>query len=78
MCFVDLVQIRLWDLSQRNCTRRFQAHEGVTRALTFTPDGTRFLSVGDDKTIKTWDSQKPHVDQIEEPISTIISKVSFS
>lgn len=48
--------ICIWDLPMRLCKRKFEAHEGFVRGITYTADGSRFLSVGDDKTVKTWNA----------------------
>ncbi|CAH2231029.1 jg3471 [Pararge aegeria aegeria] len=65
-------EIRLWDLASRKCTRHFTAHEGWVRSLCFTPDGQNFMSVGDDKTIKTWKSEVCD-EEDEEPTNTLLS-----
>lgn len=65
-------EIRLWDLTSRKCTRNFVAHEGWVRGLCFTPDGETFISVGDDKTIKTWKSDVQDPDD-EDPVNTLLS-----
>ncbi|XP_054267725.1 DDB1- and CUL4-associated factor 13-like [Macrosteles quadrilineatus] len=75
-------EVRLWDLSQRQCARTIQAHDGCVRGLTFNSDGTHLLSIGDDKTIKIWNTDIDF-ESNEENISTIISKsvllsISFS
>ncbi|KAE8751631.1 hypothetical protein FOCC_FOCC001479 [Frankliniella occidentalis] len=63
-------EIKFWDLPQRICKRSFQAHDGCVRGLTFTPDGKNMLSMGDDKTIKTWSMENEQ----EDPTNTILSK----
>lgn len=64
-------------MSQRECVRSLHGHEGFVRGITFTPDGSQFLTVGDDKTIKIWNSEKPSFGETEEPTNTIINKVRF-
>ncbi|XP_075217570.1 DDB1- and CUL4-associated factor 13 [Lycorma delicatula] len=71
-------EVRLWDLSQRSCMRSLQAHEGYVRGLVFTPDGSKLLTIGDDKTIKMWDTEMPFFSDIEEPTNTIINKTVMS
>lgn len=66
-------EIRIWDLPQRVCTRSFTAHDGIIRGITYVPSGDKFISIGQDKLIKTWKSGKQD-DEDEEPINTIISK----
>ena len=41
------------------------------RGLAFNPDGSRIVSVGDDKQIVTWDAES---DSIVEPLQTVASK----
>ncbi|RVE54745.1 hypothetical protein evm_000512 [Chilo suppressalis] len=65
-------EIRIWDLALRKCTRNFVAHEGWVRSLCFTPNGETFVSVGDDKTIKSWKAEIQTPDD-EEPINTLLS-----
>ena len=71
-------EIRLWNLPTRTCVRAISAHHGWTRGLAFTTDGSRFLSVGDDKSIKIWNTEVSELDDDEEdtdvPINTILSK----
>lgn len=65
-------EIRLWDLTQRKCSRNFIAHEGWVRAMCFVPNGQMFISVGDDKTIKTWKTELSLMEE-EEPVNTLLS-----
>lgn len=67
-------EVRVWDLPQRTCERSFLAHDGNVRGVTFVPDAEHFITIGDDKTIKTWKADKPDGEE-EEPVNTIISKV---
>ncbi|XP_025161394.1 DDB1- and CUL4-associated factor 13 [Harpegnathos saltator] len=62
-------EIRTWNLSSGKCIRSFLAHDGVLRSITYVPDAEHFITVGDDKTIKTWSATKE-----DEPLNTIISK----
>lgn len=52
-----------------------QAHDGYVRGIAFTQDGQRFISIGDDKTLKTWNAEAPGYGEKDFPINTIISKV---
>lgn len=63
-------EIRLWQLSSRKCTSSWQGHQGVVRGLTFTPSGDQILSCADDKTIKTWSTEKIS----DTPLDTIVCK----
>ena len=76
-------EVRVWDLPQRTCERSFLAHEGIVRGVVLTSDYERFITVGDDKTIKMWKTGNPDEDTDldkdanDRPINTIISKVSY-
>lgn len=67
-------EIRIWDLPQRKCTRRFDAHDGIVKGVAYTPNGENFITLGTDKLIKTWKALHPDEDDNDEPINTIISK----
>jgi DDB1- and CUL4-associated factor 13 len=71
-------EIRLWNVPSRNCTKSIFAHDGWVRGAVFTPDGSNFITVGDDKTIKTWITQKSELDEDYDtpdiPINTVLSK----
>lgn len=67
-------EIRVWDLAQKLCVREYVGHEGIVRGIAYNPLGEHFITLGDDKTIKTWKSQAPDVGEEEEPINTVISK----
>lgn len=65
-------EVRMWNLAQGICTRTLLAHDGIIRAITYVPNGNHFITIGDDKTIKTWDAVSAKEE--EEPLNTIISK----
>ncbi|XP_057656624.1 DDB1- and CUL4-associated factor 13-like [Diorhabda carinulata] len=67
-------EVRVWDLPRRMCLREFIAHDGIVRGIVYSPKGERFITVGDDKCIKTWNSIAPQFGEDEEPINTILSK----
>ncbi|KAK9505202.1 hypothetical protein O3M35_009305 [Rhynocoris fuscipes] len=67
-------EVRLWNLPTRKCLRRIQAHDGYVRGIAFTNDGQRFITIGDDKTLKTWRTDAPGFDESDLPTNTIISK----
>lgn len=71
-------EIRLWNLSTRKCVRKLQAHEGYIRGITFNSDGSKFLTIGDDKTIKTWNTDVSAFQSTEENVNTILSKTILS
>ncbi|XP_058810747.1 DDB1- and CUL4-associated factor 13 [Phymastichus coffea] len=67
--------VKVWNLPQRTCERSILAHDGNVRGIAYSPDGEHFITIGDDKTIKTWKSEKPDDEDEEDlPIKTIISK----
>lgn len=70
-------EIRIWDLATRNCLRNFVAHEGFVRGICYTSYGNQIITVGDDKTIKTWNAEI-EFDSNDEPANTILSRNSFS
>ena len=63
-------EARVWQLTDRKCVANWAAHTGVVRGVTFTPDGKEILTVGDDKTIKTWNTGT----WSDIPTDTIVSK----
>lgn len=69
-----MFQVKLWDLAQKHCIRTVQAHEGYIRGVTFLPDGEHFLTVGDDKCVKMWETS-PDEGTFVEPTDTVFSKV---
>ncbi|KAK7603243.1 hypothetical protein V9T40_003242 [Parthenolecanium corni] len=66
-------ELRVWDLPQRKCKWKIQAHDGFLRGLTFCNDNERFISVGQDKTIKIWSADEQYCKVPEEPLSVILS-----
>lgn len=77
-------EIREWDLPTQKCRRAFVAHEGYVRGICFVPtdvsESRQFLSCGDDKTIKLWNSAQPGIldAEIEEPVNTILSRSTIT
>ncbi|XP_018561237.1 DDB1- and CUL4-associated factor 13 [Anoplophora glabripennis] len=67
-------EVRVWDIAQRISLRDFVAHNGIIRGITYTPSGDHFITLGDDKCIKTWKSLVPQFGEEEEPINTVLSK----
>ncbi|KAM7292824.1 DDB1- and CUL4-associated factor 13 [Ixodes scapularis] len=67
-------EVKIWNLAERKCVRTIQAHRGMIRGITFPADGDRFLTVGDDKNIKTWKTEPPGWGETDEPVDTIITK----
>ena len=59
----------MWNLrSQKAIANVPEAHDGFVRGLTALSDGARFLSCGDDKTVKIWrmptDADRDRAEQI--------------
>jgi len=67
-------EVRIWDLANRASSRNLVAHDGFVRGITYTQDGGRIFTVGDDKTIKVWKAEAPEVGEDEVPVNTILSK----
>ncbi|KAG5898891.1 hypothetical protein JTB14_003285 [Gonioctena quinquepunctata] len=67
-------EVRIWDIPQQTCSRNFVAHDGIVRGVVYTPNGNHFITLGDDKTIKTWKSALPESEEVEAPINTVLSK----
>ncbi|ENN72947.1 hypothetical protein YQE_10418, partial [Dendroctonus ponderosae] len=67
-------EVRIWDIPRRVCLRQFVAHNGIVRGITYTPKGLKFITVGDDKTVKTWNAAEPQLGEDEEPVNTVLSK----
>lgn len=70
-------EVKIWNLPTRLCQRTVLAHDGIVRGITFTNDKEHFITVGDDKTIKTWKYDKSEDTETDEPTNTIFSRVSF-
>lgn len=76
-------EVKVWDLPRQKCVHTLQAHTGFVRGMCITADGNRLLTVGDDKTVKTWefgdhiinDGQR---DKNPEPANTFISKTTLT
>lgn len=77
-------EIREWDLTIQKCRRSFVAHEGYVRGICYIPaeqsDAKQFLTCGDDKTIKLWNSAPAdRLDvEAEEPIQTVLSRTTVT
>nr|CAH7748661.1 unnamed protein product [Callosobruchus chinensis] len=67
-------EIRIWDLAQKICLRNFVAHNGIVRGIAYPLNGSRFISIGDDKTIKSWSTKEQEDGEAIEPKNTILSK----
>lgn len=76
-------EICVWNLrTQKAIANVPQAHDGFVRGLACLSDGSRFLSCGDDKTVKIWrmptDADRDRAEQIEEPITTYITDYAMT
>lgn len=67
-------EVKVWNLAERKCVRTLQAHQGMVRGITFPGDGQRFITVGDDKNIKTWRAELPSWGEPDEPVHTILTR----
>lgn len=67
-------EVKVWNLAERTCVRTLQAHRGMVRGIAFLGDGHRFITVGDDKNIKTWRTESPAWGEPDEPVNTIITR----
>ncbi|KAL3189896.1 hypothetical protein MRX96_020239 [Rhipicephalus microplus] len=69
-------EVKVWNLAERKCVRTLQAHQGMVRGIAFPGDGQRFITVGDDKNIKTWRAESPSWGEPDEPVHTNITRVN--
>lgn len=71
-------EVRIWNLPQKTCEHNFLAHQGIVRGITYASDLDHFITIGDDKLIKTWKIEKPD-DEDEQyvPVNEVLSKVCF-
>ncbi|KAL7292952.1 hypothetical protein TKK_0013404 [Trichogramma kaykai] len=67
-------EVKVWDLPRKECMRTILAHDGIVRGITYSPGSESFMTVGDDKTIKTWSCENPKEDKRDEPTNTVLSK----
>lgn len=67
-------EIKVWDLSRRECVWTTTAHQGFVKGLAPDKDGNTFYSCGDDKIIKQWLLQQTESDSEGiEPLSTFFA-----
>ena len=76
-------EVRVWDLARQSCTLAVPAHSGFVRGLCMNHDGSRFVTVGEDKIVRQWaypDSSlsspsSEYLDQDNiEPITSVVGK----
>ncbi|XP_050531928.1 DDB1- and CUL4-associated factor 13 [Daktulosphaira vitifoliae] len=63
-------EIRLWNLAKKKSIYAVNGHDKFVRGLCFNQDGSKLLSVGDDSTVKAWNTD----DEFETPNQTFISQ----
>ncbi|XP_074997401.1 DDB1- and CUL4-associated factor 13 isoform X2 [Calonectris borealis] len=71
-------EVKIWNLTKRQCIRTVQAHEGFVRGMCARFCGTSFFTVGDDKTVKQWKMEGLEYGEEEEPIHTILGKTVYT
>lgn len=78
-------EVREWDLVTQTCRRNFVAHQGYVRGIAYLPatlsaTEKRFLTCGDDKTVKLWRCAAAGEadNDIEEPIATMLSRSTLT
>lgn len=69
-------EIRLWDLSRRQCLSAVQAHDGFVQGLCAIPDGSGFISCGTDQAVKIWTASEEGIIS-PEPVVTLLGKTVF-
>lgn len=66
-------EVRLWNLATKKCISSVSSHERYVRGLSFNFDGSRLFSVGDDSTVKVWNTE-----ELDLPSHTFISQVRIN
>ena len=71
-------EVRIWDLSGRQCLINILAHSRFVRGVCMDPAGNNFITVGEDKIIKQWRYEEEGGEAGErEPVSTILGKTIY-
>ena len=47
--------INIWDIESGELVKTIKGHKDFIRDITLTPNGDKFITVGDDQTTRTWD-----------------------
>lgn len=67
----------IWDVEQSQIHRELYGHEDTIRDLCFSPDGKWLVSVGDDRTIRFWDTTDWHM-RVSFELETQIKTINYS
>lgn len=72
-------EVKVWDLHTRACLHTAQLHHGFVHGVCVTPDGTKFITVGQDKHIRIGKLKKvADEQQDDEEAMAIVSKNFFT
>uniref|UniRef100_A0A182JJT1 Sof1-like protein domain-containing protein n=1 Tax=Anopheles atroparvus TaxID=41427 RepID=A0A182JJT1_ANOAO len=68
-------EVKIWQVANKVAMASLDAHSGYCRGIAFSRDGTRVITIGDDKKIKFWDYEREQ-DESEsiKPVNMIITK----
>ncbi|XP_053676086.1 DDB1- and CUL4-associated factor 13 [Anopheles nili] len=66
-------EVKIWYISNNTCLTSLPAHVGCCRGITFSADGKRVITIGDDKKIMTWACDQEEADT-PKPVNMIITK----
>ncbi|KAK6168021.1 hypothetical protein SNE40_021929 [Patella caerulea] len=69
-------EVRVWNITKRNCVKSVQAHDGLVNGVCGHPNGEYIFSVGADKQIKQWNITVEG-DIQDQPKSTILGRSVF-
>jgi WD40 repeat protein len=58
LAVADSDKVMIWDTGARKQVHSFAGHRGIVTTLSFTPDGSRLISGGEDCTLLVWDFAK--------------------
>jgi WD40 repeat protein/serine/threonine protein kinase len=70
--------ISLWDLSKRKAFATLNGHNDALRALTFTANGERLGSAGDDRTVRIWETRAGRELAVLKGHSSPVTGLSFA
>ena len=52
-------KVMIWDMATRSCTATLTGHTDIVQWCAWSPDGRRFVTASDDKTLKLWSAAAP-------------------